>query len=224
MLKAIFFDFDGTIIDTETPEVEAWRVIFSEHGLEYPDDHWKFCIGRGAEQIMETPLELLQRLSGRPIEVPNRHERLMSVIDRQPVRPGVTELLDECAAAGIRCAVVSSSKRFWVEGHLTRFGLATRFVDLVCAEDAARAKPFPDLYVTALDRVGVDPAQVVAIEDSPNGVTAASSAGITTILFPNPLTAQLQIVGESMRLDGSRLVDLATARALLRENAIGHGL
>lgn len=220
MLKALFIDFDGTILDTESPEVESWRDIFREHGLEYPDEHWKFCIGRGADLILEQPEALLRRMLGRDVDVWGQKERVLAMIEQQPVRPGVESLMAECKEAALPIVVVSSSKRNWVSGYLVKRDLNRFVTGIVCADDVSRPKPFPDLYLEAMARFRVTCPEAMTIEDSPNGIAAAKAAGLVVLATPNMLTVQLDLSAadfiepdlEHLRLDWFRkALDLRTA-------------
>ncbi|AIE86106.1 HAD family hydrolase [Fimbriimonas ginsengisoli] len=215
-LRALFFDFDGLIVDTETPEVEVWREVFAEHGTEFPEQYWIDCIGRGSDQIEEKPIALLARLAPRSAEWvavdADRHHRVMARIHAQPLRPGVAELAEEARLAGLVLAVVSSSSHAWVDPLLRRQGILDRFGHRVCRDDAARAKPFPDLYLLACERCGVQPSEAIALEDSPNGIRAAKAAGVFVVAVPNPITGQLDLSHADARLDtlgGVTLSDVA---------------
>lgn len=193
-MQALVFDFDGTLVDTETPELAVWRETFALNGAEFPAGYWSTIVGRGAEQEFERPKALLERLTGRPFEGDAlRHDRTMALIDAAPLRPGVLALLDEARERGVPCAVASSSRHAWVEPRLRQRGILERFATVVCADDVARAKPFPDLYLEACRRLGTDPAKTVAIEDSPNGLAAARAAGLFAVATPNPTTADLDL-------------------------------
>jgi len=217
-LRALIFDFDGTLVDTETPEVEVWREVFAENGATYPDEYWINAIGRGADQIEETPRMLMERLFEGEIDLDrideDRHARVMARIEAQPVRAGALDLLQEARQAGLKVGVASSSKHRWVDTHLQRLGIFDHFDEIVCADDVARAKPFPDLYLAACDRLGVTVSEAVAIEDSPNGVAAAREAGVFVVAFPNPVTSQLDLSHADLVSPG--LPSLSEIRKLLR--------
>jgi HAD superfamily hydrolase (TIGR01509 family) len=221
-VRALIFDFDGLIVDTETPEVDTWREVFLEHGVEFPDSYWMSCIGRGADQIMETPGQLLERCCGRSLPVAEiaseHHRRVMERIHRQPPRPGIPELLADARAEGLRLAVASSSKHDWVDRHLHRLGLFSYFDFTVCADDVPRAKPFPDLYLAASERLKVTKEESMALEDSPNGITAARAAGIFVTVVPNPLTAQMDVSHASARLESLAGATVGSLRELLRDD------
>jgi HAD superfamily hydrolase (TIGR01509 family) len=220
----LVFDFDGLIVDTETPEVETWREVFAEHGTEFPDDYWINAIGRGADQILETPVQLLARCCIDPIDAPavkaDHHRRVMARIDAQPTRPGIVALLDDARDAGLRLGVASSSRHEWVDRHLARHGLLDRFHATTCADDVARAKPFPDLYLLACERLGVSPSEAVALEDSPNGIAAARSAGLFTVTYPNALTRHLDLSAADHRVETLEGVTVEALGAVIR--SFGH--
>ena len=103
-----------------------------------------------------------------------------------------------------------------MDGHLARLGLNHFFDAVRCAEDVARTKPEPDLYLSALDALNVSPDQAIAFEDSPNGVRAARSAGLFVVAIPNPITAQLTLVGENMRVSSMAELTLAQLLAIAK--------
>src|SRR5260370_18533344 len=108
----------------------------------------------------------------------------------QRVLPGVVQRLDEARELGMKLGVASSSTGDWVRGHLVRLGILDRFDCLRCRDDVEHAKPEPDLYVAVLHCLGVTPAEAIAIEDSPNGVTAANRPGMRCVAIPTTITAR----------------------------------
>ncbi len=203
MIRALIFDFDGLIMDTESPEVEAWQIIYAEHGQEFPLETWiRKVVGASASNF--DPAAHLAQLTGTELDLPSLHERERAYrLARQavmPTRPGVVEYLNAARQLGLQLAVASSSKHAWVDGYLRQLGLGEYF-DLVKArEDAARVKPEPDLYLAALSGLGLSPADVLAFEDSPNGVLSAKRAGIRVVAVPNPITTQMKIEGADILL------------------------
>ncbi len=216
-MRAVFFDFDGLILDTETPEVETWQEVFREHGAEFPDAYWINALGRGADQITQTPAGLLAELLGQPLDEEAIHRaaraRVLGKIDASETRPGIRRLLEELSAAQIPLAVVSSSKHSWVDGYLAKLGLAHHFRFTVCADDVERAKPFPDLYLAAMSKMGVTPDDSLALEDSPNGSHAAVAAGMTVFAIPNPVTSRLDISHAHWLITDLTQVSLAEMQA-----------
>ena len=215
MIKALIFDFDGLILDTETPEYETWRDIYHEFGQELDLQTWGQIVGGTAASDFR-PLPYLETLTGRDLAQYNLSaravERNLAHIATQPPLPGVADMLQAARARGLKLAVASSSPHRWVDGHLARLGMSHFFDVLKCADDVAHTKPEPDLYLATLGALGLEPAEAVAFEDSPHGVTAARRAGIFVVAVPNRVTAHLKIVGESLRV-GS-LADLGLDQLL----------
>jgi HAD superfamily hydrolase (TIGR01509 family) len=213
MIKALIFDFDGLILDTETPEFESWCEIYREHGQALSLEMWGQIVGGVAASDFH-PLSHLQTLTGRdltPLNLPARaSERSLTQIAGLTTLPGVLDMLQAARRRELRLAVASSSTHHWVDGHLARLGLGHFFEAVKCADDVSRTKPEPELYLSALDALGVSPLDAIAFEDSPNGVTAARRAGIFVVAIPNPVTAQLQINGESLRLSSLAALRLDT--------------
>jgi HAD superfamily hydrolase (TIGR01509 family) len=203
MIKALIFDFDGLILDTETPEFETWREIYREFDQDLSLALWGQIVGGMAASDFR-PLPYLQSLLGRdlsPLNLSARaSERNRARILALPPLPGVSATLCAARDLGLRLAVASSSPHRWVDGHLARLGLDHFFETVKCADDVGRTKPEPDLYLSALDALGVSPREAIAFEDSPHGVTAACRAGLFVVAIPNPITAQLAFEGESLRL------------------------
>ena len=203
MIKALIFDFDGLILDTETPEFEVWREIYREHDHDLNIEMWGQIVGGMAASNFR-PHPYLETLTGRDLTPLNLSARaaeqsLAHILSLRPL-PGVLAMLNAAQRMGLRLAVASSSRHRWVDGHLARLGLDPFFEAVRCSDDVAATKPQPDLYLSALDALGVNPLEAIAFEDSPNGVSAARSAGIFVVSIPNPVTAQLTFTGESLRL------------------------
>jgi HAD superfamily hydrolase (TIGR01509 family) len=203
MLKAIIFDFDGLILDTETPDFEAWQAIYREHGVQLSVHAWgQFVGGSGASDF--DPVRHLEQLTGASLDgAALRHQanaRSMERILAQPVLPGVLDWLDSARSERIPLAVASSSPHSWVDSHLSRLGLVSRFDKIICAEDVSRTKPAPDLFLESLRRLRVRDAEAAVFEDSPNGVKAALAAGIFVVAIPNPVTARLSLSGANLTL------------------------
>jgi len=203
VLKALIFDFDGLILDTETPEFDVLQKLYAEFGCELSIESWGQIIG-GSDAATFDPVADLERLTGRSLDRQSIRDRWRrqadALIERNPILPGVTEILDEARRLGMKLAVASSSPHEWVDAHLTRLGLFDRFETVVCSDDVSRTKPSPELFLLALSRLNVRADEAVVFEDSPNGVKAARAAGIFVVAVPNPLTAQLTFEGENLRL------------------------
>ena len=192
-VRALLFDFDGLIVDTESPSFAAWRWIYEEHGQELNLESWSPAIGTvGGFDALGRLEELVGRPLERDVVRARKLERELTLVEAEGLRPGVAEYLADAERLGLRTAIVSSSSREWIDRHLRRLERVYGWDAIVTADgDRARAKPSPVLYLEALARVGVGAAQAIAFEDSPNGVRAARAAGIYTVAVPNAVTAAL---------------------------------
>src|SRR5512135_1748300 len=156
MFKAIIFDFDGLILDTEGPVYRSWVEVYEAHGEELPFERWVRIVGSTSVEFH--PQHHLEERLGRPLpqEVLDRRvSRRTEMVLAEKVLPGVVELVEEARSAGLKLGVASSSTSDWVRGHLARLDILDRFDCIRCRDEVARAKPEPDLYVAVLDCLGV---------------------------------------------------------------------
>jgi beta-phosphoglucomutase-like phosphatase (HAD superfamily) len=207
-IAGIVFDFDGTLVDTESPTIAAWQEVYRQHGRELSLADWQRALGTHEGFDPHTHLIGLTAGSytGDPLEVRIEIRRRCA---GEPLRPGVEALLNEARQAGLRIAVASSSSLGWVELWLAHHGIRPLF-DRVIGRDLVRqVKPAPDLFLLAAAELGLPPAACLAIEDSPNGVLAARSAGMRCLLVPNPVTAPLPFPAVDLTLDSLEGVTLA---------------
>jgi HAD superfamily hydrolase (TIGR01509 family) len=215
VIRAIVFDFDGLILDTEVPIYRSWLEVYEAHGQELPFERWVQIVG--SSTIGFHPQHHLEERLGRslPQEVLDRRiGRRTEMVLANKLLPGVVEHLDAARAAGLKVGVASSSTRDWVMGHLVRLGILDRFDCLRCRDDVANVKPEPDLYVAVLECLGVAASEAIAIEDSPNGVLAAKRAGMRCVAIPNSITARLDL-GQADVVLGS-LAEVTLAELLRR--------
>jgi len=205
-IKALLFDFDGLIVDTETPEFQVWQSIYREYGHELTAEQWGQIVGGWGISDFDAATHLVE-LVGDGLNVEELRARHRSESDAltllQPILPGVVDYLDKARRLGLCLAIASSSPHSWVDTHLTRLGLYHRFDSIVCADDVppGRTKPNPDLFLMALQRLEVQPSEAIVFEDSPNGIRAAKKAGIFAVAIPNPVTVRLKIEGADLTLN-----------------------
>jgi HAD superfamily hydrolase (TIGR01509 family) len=198
MIKALIFDFDGLIIDTETPEFHVWQDIYREHGYELPAEKWASIVGGGGLSDFDAAANLSLLTHGRldSASLSDRfHLQSAKLIHTLGPLPGVVNYLTEAKRLGLKLAIASSSTRSWVEPHARRIGIFHFFDHVVTREDVApgRTKPNPDLFLKALERLEVPREAAIVFEDSPNGVKAANRAGIFVVAVPNELTSTLSL-------------------------------
>jgi len=195
MVSLFIFDFDGLIIDTETPDLISWQEIFQEYGQELPLAIWADCIGARADAF--DPHAYLERLLGCALDREairqRRRARFYALVDEQPLRPGILDYIHEAKRRGILLSVASSADRTWVGGHLTKRGLIEHFACIKTAEDVSQAKPAPDLFLAVLRELSIPADEAIVFEDSPNGLRAAKAAGIFSVAVPNPTTVSLPL-------------------------------
>ncbi len=215
-IGAVIFDFDGLILDSETPEYLAWQAVYGRYGLAFPLASWLQNIGRN-----DSPFDPLGpfRQAGSPI-LPEAAAALWhgqrARLEQQYLTPlpGVVALLDGLKRQAIRTGIASSSEVSRVRALLAALGLDTYFDAVACGDEVARAKPAPDVYRLAARRLGVPDAACVALEDSENGVRAAKAAGMRCIAVPSALTRRLDFSAADLVVGSLADVTPATIVAL----------
>jgi beta-phosphoglucomutase-like phosphatase (HAD superfamily) len=183
--KAVLWDMDGTLVDTEPYWIAAEYRLVAAFGGEWNDAHAHALVGNpllvSAAYIREhggvdlPPEEIVDRLLDEVIRDTRRHTEW---------RPGVPALLGSLRDAGVPCAMVTMSYRSLAEAVAEQLPVDT-FATLVTGDEVERGKPDPESYLAAAARLGVDPEGCIAIEDSPAGVASAEAAGCMVIAVPN---------------------------------------
>ena len=221
MIRAVLFDMDGLIVDTEPIHFMAFREMMREYGHEIDDSLMPSFVGfPEAENIRD--LKRIYSLDAPAAEMAERRYGLfMKLIRFEPfsVFPGFWELSEEVRRRGLKQAVVSSSTAEQIEVILGRL-FDTRpelgspqsyFEAIVSGGDIAHNKPAPDIYLHAAERLKVAPQECLAFEDTPPGVQAAVTAGMTVIAVPNEYTRTLEFPGAravvNCLAEGTRYLD-----------------
>ena len=190
-LRALLFDFDGLIVDTEWPIYQAWCQTFRDYGQPLSLETFNQCIGTNFDTW--SPKTHLEELTGTRIDWDPLDCARQSSIDKNlegaPAMPGIPESVHAGRKSGLKLGVVSSSSHRWVDGWLQRIGLLDQFDLTVCRDDAPRIKPAPDLYLEAARQLELNPGSCLVVEDSVNGVKAAKAAGMPSVAIPNRVTA-----------------------------------
>ena len=216
MIRAIIFDFDGLILDTEISSYQTWQEIYAEYKCELPFATWATCIG-GSPELFD-PCAYLEEQIGRQIpreEVrQRRRQRHLELITAQSALPGVETYLQDARRLGLQIGLASSSPHSWVNSHLERLGILDYFDSIQCFDDVTHTKPDPELYLAVLHALHVRGDEAIAFEDSPNGVLAAQRAGIFCVAVPNPITNQLPLEHADMRL--ASLADISLEELLVK--------
>lgn len=200
MTRALIFDFDGTIVDTETPLFRAWGELYAQHDVELELALWQATIGTDQDPdhwaVLESRVGTLD-----PSLQEWRRQRRDELIDEAGVRPGVLQWLDDAERLGMPVGIASSSPIDWVEHHLDRLGLLERFACFACCNEVIPAKPDPTSYRLACEALDADPRRSVAVEDSPHGVAAAKDAGLFVVAVPHGLTSGLDLSRADLVVD-----------------------
>jgi HAD superfamily hydrolase (TIGR01509 family) len=210
VIRALLFDFDGLLVDSETPAYTAWQEEYREHGRELALESWAQAIGTidGFDPVAHLQESLGRTLDRAAVEAAVR-TRELEVSHAQPFRPGVLDYLARARELDLRVAIVSSASNRWIAEHLERLETADGWACIVAANgDVNRAKPLPVLYLEALETIGVGPDEAIAFEDSPNGVSAANAAGIFCVAVPNSVTAQLDLSHADLLVESLEAVPL----------------
>ncbi|MFC5652332.1 HAD family hydrolase [Paenibacillus solisilvae] len=223
MIKAVVFDFDGLIIDTETPCYHAFNKIYREYGAELPLPLYAQCVGTSFDQF--NPYTYLSEVAGETIEHSLIKDRFKlyhaEMLIETGLRPGVMQYLEAAKQLNLKIGLASSSPIAWIEPYLSKFNLRPYFDSLATADDVSLVKPDPELYLLSLQRLGVHAEEAISFEDSLNGFHAARTAGLHCVVVPNELTKLFDFSGYDLLLGSMEDMALTEVIAGLRINRCG---
>ncbi|RYL93100.1 HAD family hydrolase [Sporolactobacillus sp. THM7-4] len=192
MIKAIVFDFDGVILDSERIMYQVMQQMFKKYHVDLPLSVWSQAIGT---QHGFDSLGYLEEKSGVHIDreafQKERYEEFNRRVDEEEVLPGVKSVLRQARDLDLKIGLATSSRGEWPRRHLKRLGLSDYFTSIKSWDDVQRVKPDPALYIKSIESLGVEPKEAIAIEDSFNGSLAAKKAGLYCIVVPNAVTKQM---------------------------------
>ena len=204
MIRALVFDFDGLIIDTETPLIDSYGEVHATHHI--PFDRALFIRNVGHADYAFDPWHGFSPHADRAALELERRAHKNRLLLGQPILPGVVALLDAGRRRNLRIGLASNSEHAWVEPHLVRVGLRDRFEFLACREDVPSPKPEPDLYKRVLTHFGLRGQEAISFEDSHTGSVAAKRANLWSVTVPNVSTAHHDFSQADLRV--SSLADL----------------
>ena len=186
-IRGILFDMDGLVLDSEVLYTRFWREAAAALG--YPMTVEQSLGMRSLGKNLGQPY--LESLFGPDVDyttMRNKRIELMNVyVDQHGIspKPGIFELLDYMEENGISAAITSSSPMDAIERHLSAVNLKHRFQKLCSGHDIANTKPAPDIYLLGAEKLGLQPEECLALEDSPTGILSACRAGCLPVMIPD---------------------------------------
>jgi len=216
--RAVIFDMDGVLVDTEPYYLENNNRLFGELGFAVPPGEYVRFVGISARRMwdeLKSRFGLTQSVEELiELEYETHFRRLAALPSLDPIA-GVLNLIQRLRDSGLALAIASSSPGRVIELTLAKAGLSAFFPIAVGGEDVTHGKPHPDIFLEAARRVAVDPAHCLVIEDSPRGIAGAAAAGMASVGFKNPhsgdqdLSAADLVVESFGEEESARIVRLA---------------
>jgi phosphoglycolate phosphatase-like HAD superfamily hydrolase len=197
MTKAVIFDIDGTLIDSNDLHAHAWQETFAEFGKDVPYDEIRHQIGKGGDQLLPVffSREELDRFGGE-LEAYRGDLFKRKYLARVRPFPRVRDLFERILADGARIALASSAKEEELAAHMKNANVDDLVEVATSADDAERSKPQPDIFEAALARLGdVGPDEAIVVGDTPYDVEAAAKAGLRTVAVLSGGFAEAQLRG-----------------------------
>ena len=207
--KAVLFDHDGTLVDSEAVHHALWNQVLQPYGVEIPlDVYMQHYSGVPALANGE---DVRQRYGLSPsaqalADAKNTAAEHYLQAHAFPLMPGVRECLARLNAAGLRKGVVTGARMFAIAATLRSYAMAAEFEVVVSADEVVHSKPAPDCYLLALQHMGLQAHEAVAFEDTEHGVAAAVAAGLACVAIPTPMSA-----GQDFRAATIVLPDMQSA-------------
>lgn len=219
MVRAVIFDMDGLMIDSEPVWWRSWEIALGRRGLPVPEDLFARMAGASPTRVRAFMDELYDGSPDAIAAMDEHYEIAERILAEEgaPTKPGLLELLDWLGKQGIPCAVASSSRRRAVEGALSCAGVLGCFSAVCTGDDGLPSKPAPDIFLAAARALGVEPAAALVLEDSPTGIRAAHAGGIPCVMVPDMVQPTPEIAEMCARVCDS----LLEVRDLLAQGALG---
>jgi putative hydrolase of the HAD superfamily len=220
MIKALVFDFDGLIVDTESLWFDVYKDVLVEYDCELKLEDFALSIGTKDDVLYERLTKIARKPINR-IEIDRKtHERYQQQMSQLHLREGVNEYLKAAKELGLKIGLASSSSRYWVQGFLEKFNIKEFFEVIKTSDNVKKVKPDPELYLQAIQELGVKPYEALAFEDSKNGLIAATKAGLHCVIVPNSVTSFLDFSGHLHRLSSMEEIELKDLLHLIESKLV----
>ncbi len=208
---------DGVLMDSEDLHYEVEKRILQRFGVDHRmEDHVRY-VGRKTEELWKGVCAD-HSLDVDPTELAKEDtKKYMLELDKGDFEPvsGIPQLIDLLEQNGIRMIVASSATRRNVEIVMNRFAIADRFEGYASGQDVAKAKPSPDIFLLAAEKLGLEPSECLVIEDAMHGVHAAKAAGMACIGYRNPSSGDQDLSSADLILDDIKKIDLELLNSLV---------
>jgi HAD superfamily hydrolase (TIGR01509 family) len=209
-VKAVLFDFDGTLWDPEPHIFQCYQEVFRQYGRVLPSSLWSSVIGTIGFDLWSHLEEICGIPVNRALADDGVQQRIAELLSTVTIRPGIHGVLAAVDAVGLVRGIVSNSPRSWIRRYAAQCAVADGWETIHSAEgDPVLAKPSPELYHRALADLCVHADEALAFEDSPSGIRAATAAGIRCIAVPNQMTFDLDLSAADLLIDSYENVDLS---------------
>lgn len=209
-VRALIFDMDGVLVDSEPLHLAAYQELFKPHGIEYTEKHNQEFLGC-KDIAMAHILVERYKLSMTPLDLVQGKEEILARMLRHEaiMRPGVVQLLESARRLNIPCAVASSATVGTIELVVEVLGIRKYFQCLNSGDQVPHGKPAPDVFLLAAERLSVAPQHCLVIEDTFNGIKAAKAAGMYCIAIPCDATMHQDHSAADLNLSSLEQVDLS---------------
>lgn len=214
-MKAVVFDMDGVLFDTEVMCMKSWMAVAERNHLPHMEEVFPKCIGLNSNDSRRIVMEAY----GEDFDYPRFREEAAQwqreYLEKNglPVKPGMEEILAWLKTSGYAVGLASSTRSSSVFSHLEQAGIRDCFSVVITGDMVEHSKPRPDIYLLACRELGVKPEEAYAIEDSPNGIRSAHAAGMRVIMAPDMIPPD----EETKRLSTVIVKDLREALAYLKK-------
>jgi HAD superfamily hydrolase (TIGR01509 family) len=210
MKKAVNFDMDGLIVDTEPLYMIALSKVAQARGKSYPLSLKQEMMGRRAIDSLRIFKERLGLSDSVEELLKERDEIFEDLLEKEKIKPmpGFFELLDNINKLSLKKAISSSSKREWIDIILKKLGIFSEFEVIISGDEVTHGKPHPEIYLLSLKRLNVSPKECIVFEDTVTGVESAKSAGLYCIAVPNQFSKGQDFSKADLVVDSLERIDM----------------